>query len=148
MYVDEENQLALYQKIFEHGRELGIRPVGSRALGSMRIEKGYGSWSREYSPEWWPTESGMDFLVKTDKPAFHGREAYLALKDKPPRQLMCCFQIDTRPGKDGADAWGGEAIFRNGKYVGRVTSGSYSFTFNTSVAIGYVDREYAEPGDD
>ena len=39
----------------------------------MRIEKGYGSWSREYSPEWYPTESRMDFLVKTDKPEFHGR---------------------------------------------------------------------------
>lgn len=148
MYVAEENQLQLYQSIFEHGKDLGIRPVGSRALGSMRIEKGYGSWSREYSPEWYPTESRMDFLVKTDKPEFHGREAYMKIKDQPPRQLMCNFQIDTKPGKDGADAWGGEAIFRGGKYVGRVTSGSYSFTFSTSVAIGYVDADQAEPGED
>ena len=148
MYVSEENQLKLYQSIFEHGKDLGIRPVGSRALGSMRIEKGYGSWSREYSPEWYPTESRMDFLVKTDKPEFHGRDGYMKIKDAPPRQLMCNFQIDTKPGSDGADAWGGEAIFRSGKYVGRVTSGSYSFTFNTSVAIGYVDAEQAQPGDD
>ena len=148
MYVSEENQLKLYQSIFEHGRDIGIRPVGSRALGSMRIEKGYGSWSREYSPEWYPTESRMDFLVKTDKPEFHGRDGYMKIKDAPPRQLMCNFQIDTKPGKDGADAWGGEAIFRSGKYVGRVTSGSYSFTFNTSVAIGYVDADQAQPGDD
>jgi len=148
MYVAQENQLQLYQSIFEHGKDLGIRPVGSRALGSMRIEKGYGSWSREYSPEWWPTESRMDFLVKTDKPEFHGRDAYMKLKDLPPRQLMCNFTIETKPGKDGADAWGGEAIFRNGKYVGRVTSGSYSFTYNTSVAIGYVNAEEAVPGDD
>ncbi|MGI9315931.1 MAG: GcvT family protein [bacterium] len=148
MYVEEEHQLKLYQTIFSHGKDLGVKPVGSRALGSMRIEKGYGSWSREYSPEWYPTESRMDFLVKTEKPEFHGRDAYMKIKDQPPRQLMCNFQIDTKPGKEGADAWGGEAIFRNGKYVGRVTSGSYSFTFNTSVAIGYVDADQAQPGDD
>ncbi len=148
LYVAEENQLALYRKILDHGQLLGIRPVGSRALGSLRIEKGYGSWGREYSPEWWPTESRMEALVKTEKPEFHGREAYMAIKDLPPRQLMCFFRIETKSGKDGADAWGGEAIFRDGKYVGRVTSGSYSFTFNTSVSIGYVDRKEAVPGDD
>ena len=148
MYVAEENQLDLYRKILAHGEPLDARPVGSRALGSMRIEKGYGSWGREYSPEWWPTESRMDFLIKTEKPEFHGREAFMDIKDVPPRQLMCCFRIDTGSGKEGADAWGGEAIFRNGRYVGRVTSGSYSFTFNTSVAIGYVDRDDAVPGDD
>jgi len=98
MYVAEENQLQLYQSIFENGEEFGIRPVGSRALGSMRIEKGYGSWSREYSPEWLPKESRMDFLVKHDKPEFHGRENYLKIKDNPPRQLMCYFTIDTKPG--------------------------------------------------
>ncbi len=143
----EETQLVLYQSIFEHGREFGIRPIGSRALGSMRIEKGYGSWGREYSPEWYPTESGMEKLVKTEKPEFLGKEAYMKLKDQPTRQLLCQFTIETQPGEEGADAWGGEPIFKDGKYVGRITSGSYSFMFNTSVALGYVDTQDATPGD-
>ncbi len=148
IYVDEANQLVLYQSILEVGEEFGIRPVGSRALGSMRIEKGYGSWGREYSPEWYPTESGLAALVKTDKPEFLGREAYMKIKDLPPRQLLCNFSIESAPGSDGADAWGGEAIFRDGKYVGRITSGSYSFTFGTSVAMGYVDAPFVSPGED
>ena len=146
IYVDENNQLALYRSILEKGAEFGIIPVGSRALGSMRIEKGYGSWSREYSPEWFPTESGMAGLVKTQKPEFRGREAWMNIKDLPPRQLLCCFTIETEPGDDGADAWGGETISRNGRYVGRITSGSYSFTFGTSVALGYVDAPEVEYG--
>jgi dimethylglycine dehydrogenase len=146
IYVQEENQLQLYQSILEKGKEFGIRPVGSRALGSMRIEKGYGSWSREYSPEWYPGESGLAALVKTEKPAFLGKQAYMKVKDLPPRQLLCSFQIETEPGKNGADAWGGEAIFRDGEYVGRITSGSYSFVFNTSVALGYVDAPALEFG--
>ena len=148
IYVDEVNQLALYESILQKGEEFGICPVGSRALGSMRIEKGYGSWSREYSPEWYPTESGMAALVKTDKPEFLGKQAYMKIKDEPPRQLLCSFTIETEPGDDGADAWGGEAIFKDGKYVGRITSGSYSFTFNTSVALGYINVPDLVPGGD
>lgn len=41
---------------------------------SLRIEKGYGSWSREYSPEYWPQEVGLDRLCKMDK-AFLNKEA-------------------------------------------------------------------------
>ena len=63
----------------------------------------------------------------------------MKIKDLPLRQLLCNFKIETEPGKNGADAWGGEAIFRDGEYVGRITSGSYSFAFNTSVALGYVN---------
>jgi len=142
IYVDEQNQLDLHRSIFRHGEDLAIRPVGSRALGAMRIEKGYGSWGREYSPEWYPTECGMAGLVKTDKPVFVGREAYLKLKNRPSRQRLCHFSIETEAGKAGADAGGGEPIFKDGKYVGRITSGSYSFTFNTSVALGYVDTGF------
>ena len=52
-----------------------MRPVGSRSLISLRVAKGYGSWSREYSPEYWPHEVGLDRLVKTDKGDFIGRRA-------------------------------------------------------------------------
>jgi glycine cleavage system aminomethyltransferase T len=50
---------------------------------SLRIEKGYGSWSREYSPEYWPQESGLERLVKMDKGDFLNREAYAAIAAKP-----------------------------------------------------------------
>ena len=148
IYVDQQNQLELYQSILTLGEEFEIRPVGSRALGSMRIEKGYGSWSREYSPEWYPTESGLAALVKTDKPEFFGKEAYMKIKDNPPRQLLSSFSIDSEPGAKGADAWGGEAIFKQGKYCGRITSGSYSFAYNTSAALGYVNADQHVPGEE
>lgn len=146
IYVDAKHQLDLYQTILARGQQYGIRPVGARALGSLRIEKGYGSWSREYSPEWYPTESGLARLVKTDKPEFLGKSAYMQICEQPPRQLLCQFRIDTVAGANGADAWGGESVSRNGEYVGRITSGSYSFTCDTSVALGYVNAEQVEYG--
>ena len=140
IYVAEENQLALYQAILAQGADLDIKPIGSRALGSMRIEKGYGSWSREYSPEWYPHESGMERLVKADKAEFLGRDAWLAIKDQPPRQLLCNFVIET----DDADAWGGETIYQNGRYAGRVTSGAYGFSVGQSIALGYLNADQVE----
>ncbi len=140
IYVAEQNQLALYQAILAQGADLDIKPVGSRALGSMRIEKGYGSWSREYSPEWYPHESGMERLVKTDKVEFFGKDAWLTIKDLPPRQLLCNFVIETAD----ADAWGGETIYQNGRYAGRVTSGAFGFSVGQSVALGYLNADQIE----
>ncbi|MBA3520383.1 MAG: GcvT family protein, partial [Rhizobiales bacterium] len=54
LYCEEADQLELYRLLLEGARALGGGPVGSRALMSLRIEKGYGSWGREYSPEYWP----------------------------------------------------------------------------------------------
>ena len=142
IYVAEENQVALYRAILEQGAELDVAPVGSRALGSLRIEKGYGSWSREYSPEWYPHESGMARLVKTAKPEFLGRDAWLAVKDQPPRQVLCNFVIETAD----ADAWGGETIYHNGRYAGRVTSGAFGFSVGQSVALGYLNADRVEEG--
>ena len=142
IYVAAENQCALYQTILSQGADLHIRPVGSRALGSLRIEKGYGSWSREYSPEWYPNESGLSQLVKTDKPEFLGRDAWLAVREQPPRQVLCNFAIETT----NADAWGGETIYKNGQYAGRVTSGAFGFSVEQSVALGYLNADAVEPG--
>ncbi len=143
IYVAETDQLALYDAFFQTGADLGVRPVGSRALSSLRVEKGYGSWGREYSPEYWPQEVGLDRLIKLDKPEFIGRDAYLELKDRPPRERLCAMAIE----EASADAWGGEPIFLpDGKSVGRVSSGAYGYSVETSLALGFVAADVATPG--
>ncbi|MCP4983936.1 MAG: aminomethyl transferase family protein, partial [Gammaproteobacteria bacterium] len=132
IYVPVEHQLALYDAILRAGEALNVRPVGSRSLLSLRVEKGYGSWSREYSPEYWPQEVGLDRLIKLDKPEFLGREAYIALKDKPPREKLVIVEVQTT----NADASGGEPVFlRDGTPVGRVSSGAYGHTVSASLAL-------------
>ena len=54
LHCHTRDQVALYEALIAAGKEVGAGPVGSRALMSLRIEKGYGSWGREYSPEYWP----------------------------------------------------------------------------------------------
>ena len=64
---DAEYQEIIYKTLIKASIIENGGPVGSRALMSLRIEKGYGSWSREYSPEVWPHESGVEKLCKLDK---------------------------------------------------------------------------------
>ncbi len=143
LHFPEEHQLAIYDALLDTGKDLGIRPVGVRALGSLRVEKGYGSWSREYSPEYWPQEVGLGGLIKTDKPDFLGRDAYLSIKDSPPRELLVCLAVEA----SSADASGGEPVFLpDGTPVGRVTSGAFGFTVSTSLALGFVKADQANPG--
>jgi len=143
IYVPTEHQLKLYQALLETGADLGVRPVGGRSLGSLRIEKGYGSWSREYSPEYWPQEVGLDRLIKMDKPEFLGKAAYAKIKDLPPRELLVNLVVET----DDADASGGEPIFLpDGTPIGRVSSGAYGYTVEKSVALCFIKTKYAVAG--
>jgi len=112
--------------------------VGSRALMSMRVEKGYGSWSREYSPEYWPHEQGMDRLCKLDKD-FLNKSALEKVLAKDAREQMVILHLDgAAVTASNADATGGEPIFKDGKGVGRVTSGTYGYTVGMSLALAMV----------
>ena len=65
VYVPESEQLALFDALFEAGADLGVVPVGGRSLLSLRVGEGDTvSWGREYSPEYWPQEVGLDRLIK------------------------------------------------------------------------------------
>ena len=134
LHCDEEDQAALFDALVEAGEAVGAGPVGSRALMSLRVEKGYGSWSREYSPEYWPQEAGLDRLIKMDK-EFLNKSGYEAIKDNAPRETLQILEIETQD----ADASGGEPIFDlDGNGVGRVSSGTYGFTVDASLALAYL----------
>lgn len=142
LHCAEKDQVALYEALLAAGQPLGTGPVGSRALMSLRVEKGYGSWGRDYSPEYWPQECGLDKLVKSDKD-FLNKEAWQNIATKPPRDMMVMLEIDA----EEADATGGEPVFLpDGTPAGQVSSGTYGYFVQKSLAIAYVKAEHAQPG--
>ena len=138
LYCEKHNQLELYKLLIENVSQIGGGPVGSRALMSLRLEKGYGSWGREYSPEYWPHEVGLERLI-ANKPNFINKnevESVLALPAREQLVVLKLNEADVR--KSNADALGGEPIFKNGNGIGRVTSGGYGYSVNMSLALGFV----------
>ena len=138
LYCEKHNQLALYKLLIENASQIGGGPVGSRALMSLRLEKGYGSWGREYSPEYWPHEVGLERLI-ANKPNFINKNEVESVLTLPAREQLVVLKLneaDVR--KSNADALGGEPIFKDGNGIGRVTSGGYGYSVNMSLALGFV----------
>jgi len=134
IWVGVEYQLALFDLLISKGREFSARLIGSRALGSLRLEKSFGSWAREYRPIYGPFEAGLDRFVDLRKNDFIGRDHAQRERDVGPGRRLVTMVVE---GTD-ADVIGDEPIAHDGKVVGWVTSGGYAHHVRHSVALGYV----------
>ena len=106
----------------------------------MRLEKGFGTWAREYRPIYGPDEAGLGRFVSTTKGDFVGRAAVLQARQAGGGPLrLVGFAVDA----DTADAIGDEPIWHGGKVVGWVTSGGYGHSVGQSLALGYIPGELA-----
>ncbi len=142
IYVAARHQVALYEALSEAGRDLDLRPFGMRAMMSLRLEKSFGAWMREFKPDYTPAETGLDRFVSFKKNDFIGRDAALAEKENPPTRRLCTFVVDAAD----ADVWADEPIWKDGDLVGFVTSGGYAHYVEKSVALGFVPPGMIEDG--
>ena len=134
IYFPAEHQSEVLQFVLDRGQHVGLKQIGSRALLSLRLEKGYGSWGREYTTEYNPYDSRLDRFVKLDKGEFVGRDRLARIHNDKPKWLLSCFTVEV----DDQDAVGGEPIMCDGEVVGIVSSGAFGHTAGSSIALGYV----------
>jgi dimethylglycine dehydrogenase len=146
LWMPARYQRHVFERLTEAGRDLGLGLFGLHALNSLRLEKSFGSWAREYRPIYDPVEAGLDAFVRTERD-FVGRDALVARHAEggpgPERRLLS-FTVDTDRGRDGADVIGDEPIWHGGEVVGWVTSGGYAHHAEASVALGYVPAGLAD----
>jgi dimethylglycine dehydrogenase len=134
IWVPADYQLALYDLLTCAGVNLGIQPYGARALTSMRLEKSFGNWAREFRPIYGPLEAGLDRFIAFDKGDFIGRNAVLKEREEGPQRRLVTLVIDD----DGVDAIGDEPVFHEGTAVGWITSGGYGHRVDKSLALAYL----------
>lgn len=133
---------SLYEDLWSAGKELGLAHFGGRALSSLRLEKGYGSFNKDFRPDYTPGETGLARFVDFDKAGFTGREAARAEQMAGPKRrfvVMEVVQADT-------EVIGYESIMKDGSAVGYVTSGAYGHCIEKSLAAGYVPTALAREG--
>ena len=112
-----------------------IRPVGYRALESLRLEKGYRAWSSDITPNDTPFEAGLGWAVKLKaNTPFMGRAALEGAQGKPLTKRFAGFTLSD----PDAVLVGRETILRDGEPVGYLTSGGYGYTLGQSIGYGYV----------
>jgi len=139
LYVPTEFSAHVYEAVVEAGQDLGLRHAGFQALNSLRIEKAYREYGHDMDNLDTPLEAGLGFAVKFDKPGgFIGREALLRHKESGPlKYRMVQFLLeDPEP-----LLYGNEIIYRDGKIVGYLQTGTYGFTLGGAMGMGFVENE-------
>jgi dimethylglycine dehydrogenase len=135
--------LSLYEDLWEAGRELGLTHFGGRALSSLRLEKAYGSFNKDFRPDYTPGETGLERFVDFSKADFTGRAAALAERERGPKRRFVVMEVpDTE-----VEVIGYESIMKDGTAVGYVTSGAYGHCVQRSLAAGYVPAALAREGE-
>jgi dimethylglycine dehydrogenase len=144
IWLRPEYQRSLFEVLMQAGEEFGIRLFGLRALNALRLEKGFGSWSREYRPLYGPMEAGLGRFIALKKDVnFIGKMGAIEEKLAGGTLRLVTLVVDARD----ADVLGDEPISIHGSVVGWVTSGGFAHASGVSVAMGYVPKEFATTRD-
>ncbi len=134
----------VFDALMAAGKPHGIRPIGYRALESLRLEKGYRAWGSDITPNDTPFEAGLGWAVKLRKNTdFLGRTALEKLTGAALTKRLTGFTVDDKD----VVLVGRETILRNGEPVGYLTSGGYGYTIGKNIGYGYV-RNAAGVSDD
>jgi len=139
LYIPAEQAVHVYDRLVHAGRAVGLRHAGLKALGSLRMEKGYRDYGHDIDNTDTVLEAGLGFAVALDKPGgFVGREAVLAQKERGPlrRRLIQVLLKDPAPLMFHA-----EVVLRNGRPAGYVRSASYGFTVGGAVGLAMIDAD-------
>ena len=137
LYCDPMAQRTLWDSLWEAGKPHGMTPFGMRAMMSLRLDRFFGSWLSEFSPDYTAAETGLDRFISFRKPVdFIGRSAAEAERLTTPERQLVIFEVDALV----ADVVAYEPVFINGTVQGFCTSGGYSHHAEKSIAFALVPR--------
>jgi 4-methylaminobutanoate oxidase (formaldehyde-forming) len=137
IYVSSDMACHVFEALEEAGADLGLKLCGLHTLDSCRTEKAFRHFGHDISDEDHVLEAGLGFAVKTDKGDFIGRDAVLKKREDGLQRRLVQFRLeDPEP-----MLFHNEAVIRDGKMVGYLTSGNYGHFLGAAVGLGYVPCE-------
>ncbi len=144
IYPSTDVAVHVYDAVVDAGRDLGLVHAGYHALDSLRCEKGYRHLGHDIGPGLDPAEAGLMFAVSERKQADFVGAAALR-QGREPRWRTCFVRLDDSRPLLHHD----EPVLREGRRIGRVTTGAYGWTVGGACGVALVDQQEArELGDD
>ncbi|MCF8885606.1 MAG: glycine cleavage system aminomethyltransferase GcvT [Nitrososphaerota archaeon] len=132
------------KKIWNDIVKLGVTPCGLAARDSLRLESGYPLYGQDIDEETNPVEARLMFAVDMSKQKFTGKESIeKILREGGPKRFLVYFKCIER----AIPRRGYQILDMNGRLVGEVTSGGFSFTLGIGIGLCYVKSDYAREGE-
>jgi len=134
IYISADMAAHAFETIHAAGQAHGLKLCGMHMMDSCRIEKGFRHFGHDITCEDHVLEAGLGFAVKTDKPAFIGRDAVLRKRETGLERRLVQFRLsDPEP-----MLYHNEPVLRDGEIVGYLSSGAYGHHLGGAMGLGYV----------
>lgn len=140
IFCSATDQRTLWHCLWHAGEPMGLRPFGMRAMMSLRLDRFFGSWMSEFSPDYTAAETGLDRFINWSKDIdFIGKKHALEEHEHGAKRKLVAFEVDA----DDADVVGYEPVWMSGEVKGFCTSGGYSHYAQKSIAMALIPAEYS-----
>jgi len=138
---NEDTADKIWNAIFNAGKEFDIQPVGLAARDSLRLEMCFCLYGNDIDQTTNPIEAGLGWITKLDKEKFIGHDSLKKIKEEGiKRKLVAMTSEEKTFPRHGYE------IMANGNKIGMITSGTVSPVLEKPIALGYVEKEFAQEG--
>jgi dimethylglycine dehydrogenase len=124
------------------GAPLGLKPFGMFALNALRVEKGYRTWKGDLSTDYTILQGGLDRFVDWSKPAFRGKAALEAERQRGVAKRFATLVIQAAD----HDPPYMSTIWHDGQVVGELTSGYWGHRVGACIGLGMLRADLTQPG--
>jgi aminomethyltransferase len=140
--VKSADAVALTRKLLADPR---VKPIGLGARDSLRLEAGLCLYGHDIDTTTSPIEAGLTWSIQKRRRAEGGflgaARIQKELAEGAPRLRVGILPDGRAPAREGTVVKSAD-----GQPIGTVTSGGFGPTINGPLAMGYVNRRFAEPG--
>lgn len=133
IYVKNEEVESVWNKVFEAGKDWGIKPIGLAARDTLRLEMGYCLYGNDIDDTTSPIEAGLGWITKFTKDFINADNLLVQKKNGVSRKLVA-FEMNEK----GIPRSGYNIVNKEDILVGRVTSGTMSPSLKKGIGMGYV----------
>ena len=138
---DAEQAVAIWDAVHERAQKVGGGATGLAARDTLRLEAAMPLYGHELNEETNPAQCDLKFAIQMKDREFVGRSSILAARKDKTLPVRIGLELEgRRAARENCEIYSGE------EKVGVVTSGTFAPTLQKSISMGYVGREFAEPG--
>ena len=131
----------IWEAILAAGADSGVMAAGLGSRNTLRLEAGMPLYGHELDESIDPYQAGLGFAVDLEERTFPGRDALVERKRTGPGSVRVGLAIEgKRAPREGYD------VFSSGRAIGKITSGTFSPTLDSTIAMAYVEAAHSMVG--